>query len=724
MEGNERIPQAGGDSHSGEPTLNEALLVGTNRILEMIVRGEATQAAILDAIARLAEELCPRTLCTILLLDGDILRHGAAPSMPEEYIRAVDGLRIGPRAGSCGAAAFLRKPIVTRDIETDPLWEDYRHLALRHGLRTCWSTPVLDREGNTLATFAIYYREAHDPTWFEQRVLDAGIHLAKMAIEHIQATRKREESEQRFRVLVETTTDSIWVANAEGMLLAEPEMTWGKLTGQTDRELANRGWLEAVNRDDRDRVWTRWKESFETLRPFEQEYRIRKTDGTLATVVDRGSPIHNPDGTVREWIGAVTDVTSRKRSEERLRFLVDVGAMFGASTDYEQTLESLANCAVHRIADYCAITLEAQGTTARKTLSAAHPSTPSDEQEKRTNLECVALALRKIDSPLLIPRVSEPSRALPLPKDDADRLERLRILSFAAAPILARDENIGLLVLATDRESGHLFDDGDLALIEELSRRIVIAMDRTRTFRELQTAIQARDEFLSVASHELKTPLTPLQLQIQAIDRRPQGEIPAWLVPKLRVIRNQIERFARLVDQLLDISRIAEGRVQLELSQVDLGEVIEDVVARAKSIGEVAPAGSTISLQGERGVIGSWDRLRLEQVVSNLLNNALKYGERKPITIAWSADADMATLRVRDLGIGIAPEDQARIFTRFERAVSLRHYGGFGLGLFIVRRIVEAMGGGVSVTSALGQGSTFTVELPLEPTSRESDRAP
>lgn len=713
------------DATSGrpEPMLNEALLRGTGDILALII-DDRSLPFILDAIARLAEELCPSMLCTVLLIeDGVRIRHGAAPSMPSSYVQAIDGLPIGPRAGSCGTAAFTKKPVGVRDIATDPLWDDYRELALSHGLRACWSTPVLDRHGNVLATFAMYYREPRDPTWFEERVIEAATYLTKMGIEHTRAMQNRFESEQRFRVLVETTTDSVWIATAEGMIVPDPEMTWGKLTGQTSEELMGTGWLDAVHPEDRERAFASWEEAVAKRTSYQQEYRIRKADGAYALVVDRGSAILRPDGTVREWIGAVTDITRQRRAEDRLRFLVDVGTLFEATMDSQKAMSDVASSAVLRIADYCAIVVQKHDGGVHMTLSAAHPHVALSEEEARQRIDCLVQAFAGVKEPLLIPRVFASTKSIPLLPREVEILRELDILSLLVAPIRARDHDaaIGAFILATDRWSGRLLEEGDLSLAEELSRRIVNALDRSRTFHDLQTAIQARDEFLSVASHELKTPLTPLQLQIQSIERRPQGEIPAWLMPKLRVIRSQVERFGRLVDQLLDISRIAEGKLQLEPTSFDFGDLVRDAVARLETIGDISRSGSTIHLQGEPGIIGTWDRFRLEQVLNNLLSNALKYGQGKPITIEWSAMAGNLVFKIRDLGIGIAYEDQDRIFTRFERAVSVRHYGGFGLGLFIVRQIVETMGGRVSVLSALGQGATFTVELPLEPKGPEPE---
>jgi signal transduction histidine kinase len=233
---------------------------------------------------------------------------------------------------------------------------------------------------------------------------------------------------------------------------------------------------------------------------------------------------------------------------------------------------------------------------------------------------------------------------------------------------------------------------------------------------QLQSAVAARDEFLSIASHELRTPLTALQLELQGLQKRlGRGETMTseQLSHRLETAIRQVNRLGKLVNSLLDISRLTAGRIDLQIAEVDLAEVAREVTARLAK--EATQAGCSLGCTaGEEPATGQWDRLRLEQIVSNLVSNAIKYGGGRPIEVAVEHDGTRARLRVSDRGIGIAPEDQARIFDRFERAVSERHYGGFGLGLWIVRQIVHALQGGIWVQSRVGEGATFIVELPRE----------
>ncbi len=228
----------------------------------------------------------------------------------------------------------------------------------------------------------------------------------------------------------------------------------------------------------------------------------------------------------------------------------------------------------------------------------------------------------------------------------------------------------------------------------------------------LREAVRARDEFLSVASHELKTPLTRFQLQLELI-RRGLGTVPeAQLAERVMSAGRQVQRLALLVETLLDVSQITTGRLQLKRERVDLSLLVGDAVARMQE--ELTRAGCQVVFETDAPVVGSYDRLRMEQVVRNLLSNALKYGPGRPIGLALMREGARSRLRVTDHGMGIAREDQERIFERFERAVSVRNYGGLGLGLWLVRQIVEAHGGSVVMTDTPGGGATFILDLPAD----------
>jgi PAS domain S-box-containing protein len=228
-------------------------------------------------------------------------------------------------------------------------------------------------------------------------------------------------------------------------------------------------------------------------------------------------------------------------------------------------------------------------------------------------------------------------------------------------------------------------------------------------------AIEARDVFLSVASHELKTPIAAALLQIQRAQRLVSAEgtaaYPPVLVKSLLASVGTIERLDGLVGSLLDVSRISTGQLSLARSTYDLSAATSAVAARFSEAAR--RAGCVVELDVEPGIEAVGDRQRIEQVLTNLVSNALKYGAGKPVSIALRRRGGTAIASVSDHGIGIASEDHARVFERFERGASARHYGGLGLGLWIARQIAEASGGYIRLASRPGDGATFSVELPL-----------
>jgi signal transduction histidine kinase len=233
--------------------------------------------------------------------------------------------------------------------------------------------------------------------------------------------------------------------------------------------------------------------------------------------------------------------------------------------------------------------------------------------------------------------------------------------------------------------------------------------ERREALEALRLAVKVRDEFLTLAGHELRTPITTLRLQVQGILRsRAAHEPPERLEDRLLLVERSTRRLHALVDRLLDISQVAQQGMVLQRAPTDLARIVSEAAARFADAGSAA----RLQLDAAAPVPGNWDEVRLDTLASNLIANALKYGEGRPVRVAVENGAGSARLTVRDEGIGIDEADQTRIFERFGRAVSDRRYGGFGVGLWLVREIAMAHGGRVELESAPGRGSTFMVHLP------------
>jgi signal transduction histidine kinase len=282
----------------------------------------------------------------------------------------------------------------------------------------------------------------------------------------------------------------------------------------------------------------------------------------------------------------------------------------------------------------------------------------------------------------------------------------------AALPLKVRGEVLGVLWVRFS--TPRAFDEEERKLMSNMVAQSAQALERSRLYTRAQQAVAQRDEFLSVAAHELRTPISAMKLQVQSLQRklaRPgllEQEQPQ-LSAKADAVARQVQRLETLVTDLLDLSRITSGKLALRLEQFDLVELVREV--RDRLADEVDRVGSTLTVHATGPLLGEWDRARLDQVLSNLLGNALKYGGGKPIVVTARAEGAHVSLAVHDQGIGIPLEDQARIFERFERAAPGRNYSGFGVGLWICKQIIDALGGVIRVQSQPGHGSTFEVVL-------------
>ncbi|MFL5358602.1 GAF domain-containing protein [Archangium sp.] len=442
------------------------------------------------------------------------------------------------------------------------------------------------------------------------------------------------------------------------------------------------------------------------------ETRRHRRDGTLIDVSMWGTAV-SVAGERRLCLTVQADITERKRAEAALRFLAEASTVLASSLEHEVTLERVAHLAVPTYADGCYVYLLGEGGAVSCVATARaepQPELPRELGPLAPGESAVSRVIRS-GQPELCADCS--GRAPPPPGESSLPCERAA-RSYLCVPLLVRGQTIGALSFVS---SHHGYDAQHLALAQDLARHAALAIDNARLYREARDAIRLREEFLSIASHELRTPITALRLQVQgllgALARGPECISPQRLRRGLEGVDRQVKRQMQLVNDLLDVSRMEAGRLVPRPEPLELSALVREVVEHFEQ--DLARTGSRLTLHAPAPVCGSWDRPRLEQVVVNLVANAVKYGQGKPIELTVEAEGEWARLTVRDEGIGIAPEHLERVFGRFERAVSERHYGGFGLGLWIAREVIEAMGGRITVSSQLGVGSTFRVELPRGP---------
>ncbi len=392
-------------------------------------------------------------------------------------------------------------------------------------------------------------------------------------------------------------------------------------------------------------------------------------------------PVFEGSGPVTHVLAVMKDITARKVAElERERLLADATFLSDAtrllaSLDIERALVDVAHLSARYLGEYCAVDLLDERGPRRVGAASRNPDRARPATVHPTVLGGSALVYQEGDA------------------------------SYLGVPLRIDGRTVGSMTFATTERR---YAAPDFELAEELARRASLAVDNAGLYRQAQDALRARDEFLSLAAHEIRGPVTSIHLGVQALLRRKIG--PEGLPATLELIEREDHKLGRFVDELVDMGAIRTGRLRYELEDVDLAEVVARASRRLAS--ELEGSGSTLSVSAPAHVVGRWDRARLEQVVVNLLSNAIKFGRGNPIEVALSTREGTARLAVRDRGIGIDPKARESLFEPFARAVSARHYGGLGLGLHIVKTIVDALGGSVAVESEVGQGSTFVVELP------------
>lgn len=294
-------------------------------------------------------------------------------------------------------------------------------------------------------------------------------------------------------------------------------------------------------------------------------------------------------------------------------------------------------------------------------------------------------------------------------------LMNLKIRSYIAAPLTIRNRVVGGLIVART-DPNQSYGNIDLELIREIARSCALAIDNALLYREAKKSIEAREDFIAVASHELRTPITSLKMRVDLLammlqrNKFPQ-EVKDVLAPIISELQPDVKNFTKLIEALLDISKIGDRNISLSKGLCDISAIAKDEAQKLKSIFEENQ--TDLLTEINEGFKGYCDQTRIRQIITSLLSNALKFGNKKPVTLIVKSDGLTLCIWVKDNGIGISKEDTTRIFKPFERAVSDKYFGGLGLGLYITERIVKSHDGNIKVESKPGHGTTFKVEIPL-----------
>lgn len=501
-----------------------------------------------------------------------------------------------------------------------------------------------------------------------------------------------------------------------------------QMLGYTSQELKSLTFNDITHPEDRSEDQVLFKQLKEkTIDVYDREKRYIKKDGTPLWVQVTGQMLSNPDGTPKHSITIVQDISVRKRAEEQkeklesqLRILSDLSIeLLSEPLGYAERLKKFVAAIVPELADWCAVDiLNEKGIPELVAVTHVEPEKIKLAFEIRKkyfqeNPSSGAYHVIKTRKPELVSDISSSIlKSMTINDEHFKLLSSLGLKSYICVPILAHGEVQGALTLVSETKS---YSESDLQFAQQLSNRAALALYNSRLYNDAKSAIQARDEFLSIASHELKTPLTSLKLLAQFQDRLiRRNDLSVYSKEKTDNYNEKtqylIERLERLVDDMLDISRIRTGQLSLQKERINLCEMIRELAQRIKSVFGSHSA-SRIHTSGLTECYVMADPLRIEQVISNIFQNALKYGNGKDVQVYINSTANSIIVSVKDQGIGIPIEVQEKIFDRFERAVNPNEISGLGLGLFISRKIMEAHNGAIWAESEVGEGSTFYIEF-------------
>ncbi len=536
-----------------------------------------------------------------------------------------------------------------------------------------------------------------------------------------QAEEKLRESEERLRSIFSQTLAGIAQTDLTGRFVQVNER-YCRIVGRPAEELYGLRMQDITHPDDLSRNLALFLPLVRgDGQPFVIEKRYVRPDGSEVWVMNNVSLLRDRDGRPKYGVAVSLDITDRKRDEQTTRFLADASATLAELTDYESTLQRIAGLAVPHFADWCAVDMQQpDGSVRRLAVTHTDPAKVqlADEFFRRypplpTDRHGVIAVLRS-GAPDWA--TSIPDSLLVEAAQDEDHLRMMRELglkSYICVPLKSRTKTLGVLTFVM-AESGRVYDADDLRAAEDLAARAAIAIENASLVAALKETDRRKDEFLAILAHELRNPLAPIRNAVQIF----RGKGPP--VPELQwardVIDRQVQQMTRLVDDLLDVSRITRGKIQLRKERVPLAAVVTSAVEASRPLIEKWDHELTVTLPPESIDLEA-DPTRLAQVLLNLLNNAAKYTEQGGrIWLTVEREGGQVAIRVKDTGIGIPPEMLPRIFemfTQVDRSLE-RSQGGLGIGLTLVQRLVEMHGGTIEAHSGgPGEGSEFIVRLPV-----------
>jgi PAS domain S-box-containing protein len=684
----------------------EALLAGENRVLEMVAKGDSL-AEILDKLCLLVEEQSSDVFASILLMDpnGKQLRHGAAPNLPKTYTEAIDGAFIGPAVGSCGTAAYRAEQVIVSDIAADPLWADFRDLALAHSLRACWSTPIFSSEGKVIGTFAMYYREPSSPSAREQETIKHITYLAGVAIQRKLAERARRESEAYLAEAQRLSHTGSWAwAPATGEIRYWSEETYRVLGFDPEPGPPRfETYLKRLCLEDQDRVRELFENTVREKTDFETEYRIVHPSGAIKHIHAVGHPVCDEVGNLVEFVGTVIDITEGKRAEEALRASEQVAR--GQVEALAQSLDVLATApdpekfigqmlgTIGRLLNARSVALwlfdeSADSLILRSMVDGGKlvgpdPEHPFAKDPLFWKHNALIQELLFTAGPVVCDEWETDPR---VNGEWADYLKRRGTKRFLAVPILVSGQVRGYIgIRHLDRGS---YRPEEIELTQALAHQVMLALQLNEFAEQSQRAavFEERNRMARDIHDTLAQGFTGVIVQLEAAE-------DAVSCGCRKEADDHLHRAGELARRSLSEARRSVHALRPQaLQEHNFWDALKGSI---KSTTAGTSLHTSFAAQGKPPKLPQPWQENLLHIGQEALTNTLKYAHARNFETRLSYRAKKLCLELRDDGDGFKVHD--------------RHDG---VGLAGMRERVEQMGGELKINSSRGKGTKITVLLP------------